>query len=195
LEWKQAHEIALAIVDWLRPGCQRVEIAGSLRRQKPWVSDIEIVAKPKLTPFDELAPVVHCLIADGRLGHGQPSSGQEKVPFGPRYYRLALLGTPYMQVDLFVVMPPAQWGVIYCVRTGSREFSHWLATQAYLRGYRLHDSRLCKRINPQGPLATDWRDDEILEPVPCPEERDLFQTLGLAWIHPTQREFAPGQGA
>ena len=41
--------IALRLVDDLESGCKRIEIAGSLRRGKPDVKDIEIAAIPRVT--------------------------------------------------------------------------------------------------------------------------------------------------
>lgn len=41
--YAEAHSIALAVLELLRPHCIRIEIAGSIRREKPEVKDIEIV--------------------------------------------------------------------------------------------------------------------------------------------------------
>jgi hypothetical protein len=47
---------ALALAEQCRaalaPSCHRIEIAGSIRRGKPQVEDIELVALPKLVPAD-----------------------------------------------------------------------------------------------------------------------------------------------
>src|SRR3989344_1789872 len=45
--YAEAYAIATAIVEQLRPHCIRIEIAGSLRRKKSEVKDIDIVAIPK----------------------------------------------------------------------------------------------------------------------------------------------------
>ena len=42
--------IANSVLKELKPYCERIEIAGSIRRQKPDPNDIEIVAIPK--PYD-----------------------------------------------------------------------------------------------------------------------------------------------
>jgi DNA polymerase/3'-5' exonuclease PolX len=47
MKFRQALEIATKIKDQLSPHCVRCEIAGSIRREKPTVKDIEIVAIPK----------------------------------------------------------------------------------------------------------------------------------------------------
>lgn len=43
----EAYQIATRIKAELQPHCERIEIAGSIRRNKPEVKDIEIVAIPK----------------------------------------------------------------------------------------------------------------------------------------------------
>jgi len=48
------HAQALTIAEQCRkalaPYCERIEIAGSIRRGKPQVKDIELVAMPKMVP-------------------------------------------------------------------------------------------------------------------------------------------------
>ena len=46
--YSQVLPIAESLVEKLRPACERIEIAGSLRREKAMVGDIEIVAVPRL---------------------------------------------------------------------------------------------------------------------------------------------------
>ncbi|MEW6287659.1 MAG: hypothetical protein AB1509_15670 [Chloroflexota bacterium] len=43
----EAQKIAARVIDALAPHCQRIEVAGSIRRQSPQVGDIEIVCQPK----------------------------------------------------------------------------------------------------------------------------------------------------
>ena len=43
----QAEEVALDLVNYLRGWCEIIEIAGSIRRRKPKVGDIEIVYVPR----------------------------------------------------------------------------------------------------------------------------------------------------
>lgn len=50
MEYTKAYEIAIRVKELLTPHCERIEIAGSIRRKKPEVKDIEIVAIPK--PYD-----------------------------------------------------------------------------------------------------------------------------------------------
>lgn len=42
-----AEKAATDIVDALTPYCERIAVAGSIRRKKPWVHDIDLVLIPK----------------------------------------------------------------------------------------------------------------------------------------------------
>ena len=67
------HENALVVATWLvnelRESCDRIEIAGSIRRGKPDVKDIEIVAIPILKhPRPEFGQkVIHKTLLDEKL--------------------------------------------------------------------------------------------------------------------------------
>jgi DNA polymerase/3'-5' exonuclease PolX len=52
MQLKEAQQIAQKYVELLRPYCKRIEIAGSIRRQRPEVKDIEIVCIPKRAPLN-----------------------------------------------------------------------------------------------------------------------------------------------
>ncbi len=47
MKLSQAQNLAERIIETMQPFCQRVAIGGSIRREKPEVKDIEIVAIPK----------------------------------------------------------------------------------------------------------------------------------------------------
>src|SRR3990172_5766083 len=54
MKLEQAHEILDRLTKELMPGCERIEIAGSVRRGKPEVKDLEIVAIPKVVSIKDL---------------------------------------------------------------------------------------------------------------------------------------------
>lgn len=170
----EAARIAQKWVERIRPYCQRVEIAGSLRRGKPEVKDIEIVAEPKINQAVDLfgQPVGQTSQLDVYLSG---LTGVRFVKAGPKYKQIAL--PEGIKLDLFVVTPPAQWGVIMAIRTGPADYSRWLVTQ--------------RRYN--GPLPSNlrvkdgavWNGTKI---VPTPEESDFFAILGLANDPPELRQ-------
>lgn len=178
------------VVNVLQPLCRRIEIGGSVRRGKAMCADIEIVCVPiigyahldgellprhdvnlldkyireRLDPASELWAGMH-------LTRRLDVNGRSAV--GDRYKRLAVDGVP---LDLFSVLPPAQWGVIMVIRTGPAEFSQKMVTQIRKGGYLPDDCEVregtVKRLGERLVLA---------------EEADFFALCGMAWIAPEDR--------
>lgn len=181
-----ARTAAESLVSILGPSCDRIEIAGSIRRGAPLVSDIEIVAMPRVgtveggdlwgTPveIDYLAETLYSLRASGALplrdveSHRKDGSVEIGSRDGDSYKALVWQGFP---VDLFLVHDPDSWGLQLCIRTGPAEWSHRLVTdcQKYLR--RVKDGYLYRS-------GKRW---------PCREERDFFEGIGQAWVEPGDR--------
>jgi len=160
----------------LAPHCERVQIAGSIRRQKPEVGDVEIVAIPRVTTIHDLfgapvAPEESLTPYLNRLVDENPEWRFAKN--GPRYKQIELAD---VNLDLFLVRPPAQWGVILAIRTGPWEFSKWLVTKRRFGGALPSD---CKVED-----GAVWRNGKV---VPMPEEANLFAFLELDWIEPQSR--------
>jgi DNA polymerase/3'-5' exonuclease PolX len=192
-----AQEIAAAIVVLLRPACERIEVAGSIRRRRPEVGDVEIVAEPRLVSCDFFGSVEHSLLDDLLAGLVQEGALVQGEKDGPKFkqYRIPLVN---LGLDLFVVTPPATWGVIFAIRTGSADFSRMLVTRARQMGMRVADGALYElRKLSQTEQASAGAMDIAhfrrymayrLKPVPTPEEEDFFAALGLEWVAPEKRE-------
>jgi len=162
-----AERIAKKYLEELAPFCERIEIAGSIRRRKAEVGDIEIVCQPKRVEmlFGVTAPLA---IRDPK--------GAEPLKGGPRYRQYSL--PEGVHLDLFIVLPPAQWGVIFAIRTGGAEFSRKLVTPRKYGGYL--------------PSAYTVRDGAVHrvdtgEMILTPEEIDFFNLCELGWIKPEER--------
>lgn len=172
-----AERVALSIVETLAPACERIEIAGSVLRRKLEVSDIELVVVPKFVqgPVADLfspPPMVSAL--DDALA-GLERSGRlvphpDKPANGTRYKK-RWAPKAGMQVDLFIVLPPAEWGVLFAIRTGSRDYSARAVTALHAHGLRSEDGRIL-------------RGNEV---VPCPEESDFFRLAGMPLLPPHER--------
>jgi DNA polymerase/3'-5' exonuclease PolX len=172
-----ARAVADAAVHYLRPYCERIEIAGSIRRKKKTIGDIEIVAIPKVQRapnlFGEPSGPEEMLIDQGIVDANRcewPWLRPEVM--GSRYWKLHDTRMQNFQIDLFLVRPPAQWGPILAIRTGSADFSRRLMVALRARGYRCEDGRVLDRKG---------------EVIDCPEERDLFEAAGMRWIVPESR--------
>jgi len=133
-----AREMAGALVELLAPACERIEIAGSVRRRKAEPNDVEIVAVPAWTQIASqlwgplegenlLDRKCNELLALGTLEKRPDSRGRSCWGTGIKravFYQ----GQDYAPVDLFQVVEPAQWGVIYAIRTGPGDFNRLLVT-------------------------------------------------------------------
>ena len=188
------HDIALktaeALVEHLRPACVRIEIAGSIRREKAEVKDIELVCIPDLTivprraplEFGKPIPLLYKTQLD-RLIAEMTNVVIEKN--GDRMKKLDLRYAG-INVDLFIVLPPATWGVLMTIRTGPFDFSRWCVTRrrkggALPNGYRVQDGAVWK-----GEHAIP--DAEVETRVGFAKELEFLEFLGLGWIEPRDRE-------
>jgi len=82
-------------------------------------------------------------------------------------------------VDIFIVTPPAQWGVIFTLRTGPADFNTHIVTQRAHGGLMPTGMRVAN-----GQL---WSHGEL---VSTPEEADYFQAIGLPTWDPQHRTLA-----
>lgn len=186
MQHKQAQDIAERLVSLLEPGCELITIAGSLRREKPEVKDIEIVAVPSMRPVDsvdlfgtpegkevnELDERINELVRIGQL-HFDPITKRN----GERYKRFMVSG---IAVDLFIA-DDSNYGNTLAIRTGNADFSRLLVTPRRNGG-----------LMPGNLKQADgylWRGDELVE---CPTEEAYFEALGIQWIEPAVRTMEMG---
>lgn len=168
--------IATQIASRLTPFCERVQVAGSIRRMCDPIGDIEIVAIPKryYNLFDE--PLPHTEV-DDYLATLVRKDVITLTKNGKEYkqFIFEIQGIPY-QVDLFLVRPET-FGVGFLLRTGSAAFSEQMVTKQKWAGlmpneYRVKDLRV-------------WGDNEVLH---TPEEINVFNLWGMEYILPEDRK-------
>lgn len=171
--WLQMYTIAEAVVAKLRPACHRIEIAGSLRRRKSMVGDIEIVAIP-IRHTDLFGEPVDRSLVDDELG---------KWPIqlhlnGQKLKKFSFEGTSGQTytIDLFLQPDPATWGVNYLLRTGSPEFSKRMVTPKMHGGYKPDGFEIDK--------ARVWRNGVALA---TPDEECIFDLWGMCYVDPEDR--------
>ena len=175
MKFDEAMKLAHGIRTALLPYCERIEIAGSVRRGKAEVHDFELCAIPKMIGEPVLfgqMPKVSALDCQGAYFSGL---GQI-VKNGSRYKQILLMPQNFM-LDLYIVLPPANWGVIFTIRTGPADFSHWCVTQRKKGGGL--------------PSNCQVKDGAVIRNgvvVPMPEEMDFLNFLGLGWVEPADRE-------
>jgi DNA polymerase/3'-5' exonuclease PolX len=190
-----ARTVAQQLVGELAPACERIAIAGSIRRKIPEVSDIELVVIPKVvelpgpaTLFGDDQPerlnvldeLCHALRSQGTLADRLDKNG--RAAWGPRFKRMRYRGCA---VDLFVVTPET-WGVQLALRTGPADYSHQLVTP---HGVYFRDSRGARRggLLPLGMRVADGRLLSADGAIETPEERDLFAVIDEPYREPWSR--------
>lgn len=198
-----AQNLAEALAGAMMPGAERLEIGGSIRREKAEVKDIEIVVIPRWREeaatdvqggmFDAppvvrvncLREVVEDLEETSRLTVIKPGT-QEIEPWhltdDGRYWRL-YLHRQGIKVDVFIATPET-WGMVYMIRTGSGVGPDG----SPLTGFAPAMLARWKQVSGGGysKEARLWRPAHR-EPEPTPEERDVFEACRVRYIPPEQR--------
>ncbi|WP_055492696.1 DNA polymerase/3'-5' exonuclease PolX [Streptomyces sp. TP-A0356] len=139
-------------------GCKRCTYAGSLRRMKETVGDIDVlVAAKRSAPFMEALEAL-------------PSTA-EVIAHGPK--KTSIRTTRGVQVDLRV-LPQDSWGAGLQYFTGSKAHNIRTRTIAVRQGLKLSEYGLF--------------DADSGESVASRTEEEVYARLGLPWIPPTLRE-------
>ena len=183
MKLQDAQAIAQEVIAALAPACQRIEVAGGVRRHKPDPHDIEIVALPRFREaplgfFDtqRVAETDEAISAASASGLLRLDSDVKRN--GPRYKRFLSRGTETI-VELFLVHDPAQWGVIFAIRTGPADFNQRLVT-----------SRAQGGAMPVGAAVRDGWLTNMGTKVATREEHDYFSFIGVPYWPPEERTLA-----
>lgn len=184
----EARPIAWSLIESLYYACERIEVAGSIRRGRPDVGDIELLAVSKTHEeqvpgglFDgpQTVTVMDIALAVGELlAKGVLTGVDGHKADGERYIKSRHAASG-LQVDLFIVRPPASWGVLHLIRTGPATYSQWVVTEARRRGFHVASAQLHR-----GSLGCGIAPCEV---VPTPEEGDVFRALGIPPLRPEER--------
>jgi len=221
-----AREMAQALAKLLAPACEKIMVAGSIRRQKARPNDIELVAVPRwdciphpVRLWDNVPTTdkmrtnlldARCdeLLKQGVLEKRPDSQGRHCWGTGVKraiFYQ----GKNYAPVDLFQVVEPAQWGVIFAIRTGPGDFNRLLVTSQRFGGACPEDRKVAggrvwqiKRSLPERAKAeyasmpaTKFaklaeRGEVHALSLATPEEWDFFFALDVPWWPSKQRTLA-----
>ena len=181
---KAAHEL----LQMMKPFLDRAQIAGSIRRKKENVKDIEIVAIPKnkkiTNMFGEVMDIMpmteYINFVDMLEGWKLDNIVKRN---GKKYKRLF---NPDLNVccDLFLT-DLDRWGYQITIRTGPADFSRKVVTIALERGWHFTDSLL--HVHPKIADIPCSKGDSCPLIKPIVSEEALFEALGLPWIEPKDR--------
>lgn len=178
----EALAIGEELVRALEPHCERIEIAGSIRRGKPDVGDVEILYVPKFgtglergsmfeSEINLAQRAIETLERDGILKRRLSATGQQT--WGEKN-KLAVHCASGIPVDLFASTIP-NWWVSLVIRTGSAETNLRLTTGA---------QRLGRTLHAYGSGVSDSSNAVL---TPATSERDVFDLCGVPYLDPNER--------
>ncbi|NCF66713.1 MAG: DNA polymerase/3'-5' exonuclease PolX [Chloroflexi bacterium] len=156
----EAWPVAQALLAALReiPGVRKTAVAGSLRRMKETIGDVDL-----LVAADDPEPVMEHFCTLDNI--------ESVAARGPTKSRVVLLSG--LGVDLRV-LPSDRWGTLLSYFSGSKDHNVRLRELALKQGLSLNEHA----------FTPESGEPEIL----CATEEEVYGTLGLPFIPPTLRE-------
>ncbi len=176
MEITLATPLAENIVTSLRPHCHRAEIAGSVRRMKQNVKDIEIVAR--VTDWEASFEALR------KWGYFIKPGVPDILPWAPKpnakYLRMMLHDG--VKLDLFLASEE-NWGALYTMRTGGATGPDGNPFEGFVPGMFSRWKKVSGGGKMKGCLPTlpDGRS------VIVREEADFFRVCGVEWTVPEAR--------
>ncbi len=180
---KAAIAVAKELVQALTPVTERLVVAGSLRRMKSDVGDVEMLYIPRLEnrpvpgtlwdrrDYDLATLEILELETRGVLRRRETATGSAIFGDRNKFMVHAASGIP---VDFFSTTAACWWNYLVC-RTGSAHNNAIIAAAAKIRGLRW---------NPYGPGFTKLDTGEI---IAVRSEEDVYRIAGVDFLPPSQR--------
>ena len=166
LDLEEAERISAMIKASVEFLCVQIEVAGSIRRQKPKIHDIDFVVISKSdAEWQKINDKLKQLKAKPNCAGSSVIKAYVPCQGG------------LFQVD-FYRAKPSTFGIHLIVRTGSADHNMWLAGHAFSKGMRLKYS--------EGLIKDGLA-------IAGETEQGVFEALGLPYALPSQRETVDGK--
>lgn len=137
----------------------KFELAGSYRRGKSTIGDVDILAEN-----DSLLGIGSQMVQDPNI---------EMVMSGPDIVR-GFVPTTYGKVEFdFLRVNAEEWATYLLYRTGPKKLNIVMRAEAKKKGWRLNEHGLFDERNQQIVTAS---------------EKDVFDALGMEYLSPQERE-------
>jgi len=159
-----ARPIAERVKELLTPHCERIEIVGSIRREKPIVHDIDMVLIPKDSAVRHIATPT--IMTSLLTTIGELKANGDKI-------KRVHLPTENIDIDIYIATP-ASWSTLLLIRTGSKENNIRLAIAAKRKGWQL-------KANGDGLF------NEQGKRIAGDTEQSIYQALGIPYQEPQAR--------
>lgn len=166
---EKAKRVAAAVYRDIEPYCDRIVVAGSVRRLKEdQIKDIEFVAIPRyeMQPdiFMNMKPTGKNLLFAYLRGKYNVITG------GKDGQKKAVFSVNGIKIEIYCATEE-NFGYILAIRTGPWNFSKLLVTKMKQRGYHPKDGVV-------------WRGRHV---VPAPTEQVAFRMAGIRYLDPDLR--------
>jgi len=176
MDLTEALSLGESLLERIRCVTDRCEIAGSVRRRKPIVKDVELVAL-----VSDYEGLYRRLAPAGRfIKPGVPGVVDWPPKHGAKYVRMLL--SEGIKLDLFIATPD-NWGGIYTMRTGSGVGPDGAAYNGFVPRLFSRWKRVSKGGRMSGGQPT-LPDGTMLS---VPEEQDYFDLCRVRWVPPEER--------
>jgi DNA polymerase (family 10) len=180
-----AMPIAEGIIESLRKvkGIKRIAFAGSLRRGKDTIGDIDILVSTSdpaaaHEAFKNLPGVVQVLSSGETRASVRVAVGRDGGRWGELKDDMA---GPSIQVDLKII-PEESWGAALYYFTGSKDHNVAVRGRTQEKGWTLNEYGLYEDDGKPAPHTRG------LKPIASRTEEDIFKAMGLPFIPPEIRE-------
>jgi len=155
-----ATETANRLVALLEPCCERIAVAGSIRRKRSEVRDIDLVIIP-----NSLSALGITLSRYGEI------LTKKRIDSKTRIIKYRFRG---VLVEIYIANPQ-NWPMLLLVRTGSASHNQMLAMRARSMGRKF-------KANGEGILDADGRR------ISGDTEESIFEALRMKYVPPEERE-------
>lgn len=190
----RASQVARRFLSYIEPHCEKLVVAGSLRRRATLVGDVEVVCVPRTETVEDVVPDLFGETVTERTVDLLHEAMERLLQAGVVRQRLTAKGetrwgelTKYLvfedvPIDLFAT-DADRLGWTLMLRTGPAEFSRQLVVE---RGHKTKDRR-------DGLLPTHLRVDQGLvsrmsgQHIPTPDEETVFELFKLPYRAPEHR--------
>jgi len=168
----EVEKLTAGLIEHVRraPGVERLEVAGSFRRRKETVGDVDLLVEaagdgtPIVDHFNNFEGAVRAEAAG-------PTKGSLVLESG-------------LQVDLRVV-PARSFGAALVYFTGSKDHNVNIRTRAVREGLRVNEWGVFRVPEDADPEELGKEDGERLAGA---TEQEVYEALGMDWVPPTLRE-------
>lgn len=176
IDLTEAETIADKVRQHISPAMDRVEVAGSIRRRKEVVGDIEICGIP-----GDRGRLIGLLSEVGQhIKPGVPGAVPWEPKVSAKYLRVRL--AEGMNLDVFLGTPE-NWGGLFMMRTGSGSSPDGNTFHGFIPGI----FGRWKKMSGGGRMTECMPTMPTGEQLHIPEEQDFFDILEMNFVPPQER--------